>query len=66
MAAAFLLALREGLEAALIVGVTLSVLARLGRRELRPAAWIGVAAAAGLSLLAAAALLWVGAELEGQ
>lgn len=65
MAAAFLLALREGVEAALIVGVTLSVLSRMRRPELRPAAWIGVGAAMGVSLLTAIALVWVGAGLQG-
>jgi high-affinity iron transporter len=66
LAAAFLLALREGVEAALIVGVTLSVLNRMQRTELRPAAWIGVGAATGVSILTALALVWVGAGLQGQ
>ena len=66
VAAAFLLALREGLEAALIVGVTLSVLARMRRTELRPAAWTGVAVATLISLGAGVALYWVGLELSGR
>ncbi|HET7010682.1 MAG TPA: iron uptake transporter permease EfeU [Anaerolineales bacterium] len=66
MAAAFLLALREGLEAALVVGVAMSVLARMRRDELRSAAWAGVAVAALLSAFVGAGLTWVGAEVEGQ
>lgn len=65
MAPAFLLSLREGLEAALIVSVTMSVLARTRRTELLPASWLGVALAAGVSVLTALALSWIGAELEG-
>jgi high-affinity iron transporter len=65
VAPAFLLSLREGLEAALIVSVTMGVLVRTRRTELLPAAWLGVALAAGLSVLTALALSWIGAELEG-
>lgn len=65
MAPAFLLSLREGLEAALIVSLTLSVLARTRREDLLPAAWLGVALAAALSMLTALVLGWIGAELEG-
>jgi high-affinity iron transporter len=59
------LALREGLEASLIVSVTLSILVRARRTELRPAAWGGVGLAAALSVLTALGLIWIGAELEG-
>lgn len=65
MAPAFLLSLREGLEAALIVSLTLSVLARTRRKDLLPAAWLGVALAAALSMLSALVLSRIGAELEG-
>jgi high-affinity iron transporter len=65
LAPAFLLSLREGLEAALIVSVTISVLARTRRTELLPPAWLGVALAAGLSVLTALVLGWIGAGLEG-
>ncbi|OGT27878.1 MAG: hypothetical protein A2Z17_06785 [Gammaproteobacteria bacterium RBG_16_66_13] len=65
MIAALLLALREGLEAALIISIMFSVLARTRRADLRPAAWSGVVLAAVLSLAAAFGLAWVGAELEG-
>lgn len=65
MLAAFLVAVREGLEAALIVSLTLSVLARIRRPELRRSAWLGVALAMGVSLTAALCLRWIGAELQG-
>jgi len=48
--AAFLIALREGVEAALVVGIILVYLARTGRSHLARFAWSGVAAAAALSL----------------
>jgi high-affinity iron transporter len=62
----FLLALREGLEAALIVGVTLGVLAKMKRTQFAPVVWLGVALAAALSFGAALALNGAGAELEGR
>jgi len=65
MIAGYLLGLREGLEAALILGVTFGVLKRLRRSELAPAAWRGVAAAVVISVLGALILFSVGARLEG-
>jgi high-affinity iron transporter len=62
----FLLGLREGLEAALILGVTFGVLQRMRRSELAPAAWLGVGAAVLVSIVAAMVLFSVGAELEGR
>ena len=41
MVAGYLLGLREGLEAALILGVTFGVLHRMRRSELAPSAWLG-------------------------
>ena len=66
MVAGYLLGLREGLEAALILGVTFGVLHRMRRSELAPAAWLGVIIAVAVSVLAAAALLSIGAGLEGR
>jgi len=66
MVAGYLLGLREGLEAALILGVTFGVLQRMRRSELAPSAWLGVAVAVLVSLAAAAILFSVGAELEGR
>src|SRR6266849_1199294 len=51
-----LIALREGVEAALVVGIILVYLSRTGRQHLARFVWYGVAAAAALSLGAAVAL----------
>lgn len=64
MLSALLIALREGLEAALIVGIVLGYLNRIGRRDRAPYAWAGVAVAVALSALLAIAMRAVGAELE--
>jgi high-affinity iron transporter len=53
---AFLIALREGVEAALVVGIILVYLSRTGRQHLSRFVWYGVAAAAALSLGVAVAL----------
>jgi high-affinity iron transporter len=53
---ALLIALREGVEASLVVGIILVYLARTGRGHLARFAWYGVAAAAALSLGVAVAL----------
>ncbi|MCF1708279.1 FTR1 family protein [Tabrizicola sp. J26] len=62
MLSAFLVMLREGLEAALIVGIIASYLARTGRSDWLPAVWIGVLLAIAISLFAGAAVLVVGAQ----
>ena len=56
MLAAFLIALREGVEASLVVGIILVYLSRTGRAQLARFVWYGVAAAAALSLAVAIAL----------
>jgi high-affinity iron transporter len=53
---AFLVALREGVEAALVVGIILVYLARTGRAQLARFVWYGVALACALSLAIAIAL----------
>jgi len=54
--AAFLIALREGVEAALVVGIILVYLARTGRSHFARFVWYGVATASALSLIIAIAL----------
>jgi high-affinity iron transporter len=53
---ALLIALREGVEASLVVGIILVYLSRTGRQQLARFVWYGVAAAAALSLAVAVAL----------
>ncbi|HEX4074428.1 MAG TPA: Fe-S-containing protein [Candidatus Acidoferrales bacterium] len=53
MISALLVALREGVEAALIVGIVLVYLNRTGRRALRPYVWTGVGVACAMSIAAA-------------
>jgi high-affinity iron transporter len=53
---ALLIALREGVEASLVVGIILVYLSRTGRQHLARFVWYGVAAAAALSLAVAVAL----------
>jgi high-affinity iron transporter len=65
MLASFLLALREGLEAALIIGIVLGVLLKLKRPDLKPMVWYGAALALGLSSLVALLLNLLEAEFEG-
>ncbi len=56
MLSAFLISLREGVEASLVVGIILVYLSRTGRQPLAKFVWYGVAAAAALSLAVAVAL----------
>ena len=65
MIPSFLLALREGLEAALIIGIVLGALRKMNRSQLFPSVWRGVAAAVFMSLIAALALNLAGAKFEG-
>jgi high-affinity iron transporter len=50
MLATFFLMLREGLEAALIVGIVAAYLVRIGRRDALPKVAVGVGAAIGVSI----------------
>jgi high-affinity iron transporter len=58
----FLIMLREGIEAALIVGIVASYLHHAQRRDLMPAIWIGVLLASALSLFVGAGLQLIAAE----
>ena len=66
MAAAALISLREGLEAALIVGIVLGYLRRIGYLEGRRSVWIGVFVAVIASLVLAFFIQLIGMELEGR
>ena len=61
-----LLALREGLEAALIIGIILGALQKLNQEYLIPVVWRGVALAVVLSFAAGLGLNYLGMEFEGQ
>jgi len=65
MLASALLALREGIEAALIIGIIIGALHKSDRLELKPAVWIGTAVAVLFSLLTAIVLARIGIALEG-
>jgi len=65
MLPSFLLALREGLEAALIIGIVLGALHKIGRPALAPAVWRGTISAVLVSLIAGVALTVFGLGLEG-
>ena len=66
MIAGFMLGLREGIEAALIVGIVFGVLTKIKRTEFAPVVWGGVVAAIFVSLGIALALNRVGTSLEGE
>lgn len=66
MFAAFLITFREGLEAALILGIVLGVLSRLELHHLKRSVWAGLFTALGASLVAALVLLGLGQTLEGR
>jgi high-affinity iron transporter len=66
MIASLLLSLREGVEAALIIGIVLAVLGKMGHKELRASVWQGAVAAIALSILAGLVFTWIGAEFTGR
>ena len=59
MLPSYLLSLREGLEAALIIGIVLGALRKIRRTDLIPALWLGTLTAVGVSILAAILLTTV-------
>lgn len=62
MFAAFLIMLREGLEAALITGIVATYLTQTGRSAWLPAVWVGVFLAIALSLFVGAGLQFASAS----
>jgi high-affinity iron transporter len=66
MFAAFLITLREGLEAALIVGIVLSALRKLGHADRTKSVWAGVLAAIAVSVIAGLVLNTLGVAFEGR
>ena len=66
MLAAVLITLREGLEAALIVGIVLGVLRKLGYADRSRPVWAGVLVAVVVSIAIGLALNALGVTLEGR
>lgn len=60
----YLLSLREGLEAALIIGIVFGALQKIRRTDLTSALWLGVFAAVGVSAITAVVLTVFGLSLE--
>ncbi len=65
IAPGLIIGLREGLEAALVIGIILGYLMKVGRSELRRYVYAGTAAAVAASGILAAVLFLLGAEFEG-
>lgn len=62
----FLIGLREGLEAALVVGILVAYLVKSGNRNRLPAVWLGVGVAVALSITVGAVLQYGSASLTGK
>ena len=60
----YLLSLREGLEAALIIGIVLGAVNKIRRSDLAPAVWLGALSAIGVSILTATILTSFGMSLK--
>ncbi len=65
MISSIILALREGLEAALVVGILIGVLKKMELTRLKGVVWAGVVSAVLVSLVAAGILAGIGAQFEG-
>src|SRR5215210_4650858 len=63
----FVITLREGFEAVLVIGIVMTFLAKTGQRErYGPAVWLGAGAAVAASVVIGAILFAYGGELEGR
>ena len=65
MLSGFLLAVREGVEAVLVLSIVVGALQNLGRGELVSAVWAGTASAIFGSILLAVGLNWLGSAFSG-
>ncbi len=66
MLPSYLLSLREGIEAALIIGIVLGALRQMRRTDLSSAVWLGMIGATILSVLAGVLLTAIGLSFDGQ
>lgn len=66
MIASFFLSFREGLEAALVIGVLLGALQKTNRKNYQPTIWAGLGFAVFLSILVGVMLYRLGAAFEGK
>ena len=66
MLPSYLLSLREGIEAALIIGIVLGALRQMRRPDLSSAVWLGVISATVLSALVGVLLTTIGLSFEGR
>ncbi len=62
----YLLSLREGLEAALIIGIVLGAVNKIRRNDLTPAVWFGTLSAVIVSILTSVILTSFGMSLEDE
>ena len=65
MLPSYLLSLREGIEAALIIGIVLGALRQMRRTDFSSVVWMGVISASVLSVLAGILLTALGLSFEG-
>jgi high-affinity iron transporter len=66
MVSSLLIALREGLEVALIIGIVLGYLEKVNAGKLKPIVWRGFLAGTAASMIIAGILFAVGIRLEGR
>ena len=66
MISSMLIALREGLEVALIIGIVLGSLEKLKADKFKPVVWRGFIAGAATSIIIAGILITIGVRLEGR
>jgi high-affinity iron transporter len=66
MLSTYLLSLREGLEAALIIGIVLGAVSKIRRDDLKPAVWYGTLSAVAVAILTGVILTSFGMSLEGK